>query len=644
MLTANQVRQKYFEFFQKQQHALIPSASLVPENDPTTLFTGSGMQPLLPNFLGQPHPQGKRLVDSQKCFRSQDIEEVGDNRHITFFEMLGNWSLGDYFKKEQISWVFEFLTKEVGLDPHNLYVTVYAGNSDLGILRDEEAVEFWQKEFAKFGIEAKPVDQAQEKGLQGGRIFFYGDAKNWWSRSGEPKKMPAGEPGGPDSEMFYDFGAELKLHENSPFKNEPCHVNCDCGRFLEIGNSVFMQYQKQDDGSFKELPQKNVDFGGGLERILAAANHDRDVFKTDLFMPIITKLEEISGHKYEETAAYTQSFRVIADHLRGAAFLTADGVFPSNKAQGYYLRRLVRRAVRFGKMIGISGEFFADLLPVVTEIYTQHFSYLSDKQSQIIEVLRAEEVKFLRTLEKGLREFEKTFSSSVATDEANTAQNKTLTAALAFKMFETYGFPLEMSVEEAGRKNCSIETDIENKFNSFKGQHANQSRTASVGQFKGGLEDHSDLAVKFHTATHLLHAALRQVLGKHVAQKGSNINPERLRFDFSHPEAVTPEQMKQVEAQINDWIKADLPVHKQVMAKTEALAAGALAFFVEKYPDTVNVYTVGQDPDKGWVSKELCGGPHVARTGEIGQIELFKEKAVAAGTRRIYGRIAQTNS
>lgn len=623
MLTASQLRQKYLSFCEKNGHVVIPSSPLVPENDPTTLFTGSGMQPMITYLLGAKHPKGTRISDSQKCFRSQDIEEVGDNRHTTFFEMLGNWSLGDYFKKEQLNWYFNFLTKELGLDPEKLFVTVYQGNEELGIPQDNEAIELWQAIFAEHGIEAKVINKADQVGAQDGRIFTYGD-KNWWSRAGAPKNMPIGEPGGPDSEVFYDFGSELKLHENSIWKNEVCHVNCDCGRYMEIGNSVFMQYQKTNNG-FEPLPQKNIDFGGGLERTLAAVMQDPDVFNTDLFLPMITLLENISGKSYKTDPT---SFRVIADHMRAAVMLIADGVFPGNKDQGYYVRRLIRRSVRYGKKLGINHEFLTDLVPSVIEVYQDAYPVVKTKQNEITNVLAQEEKKFLRTLEKGLREFEK-----------NLEQTKVLTAEQAFNLYETYGFPLELSLEEAKTQGLSLAEQIETAFQRIKKEHADKSRTASVGKFKGGLQDHSEITVKYHTATHLLHAALRQILGKEVSQKGSNITVERLRFDFSYPQALTVDQLKQIEDQINKWIELDLPMHKQVMQKEAALKAGALAFFVEKYPDEVNVYTVGTNPTNDWISKELCGGPHVTHTAEIGHIELFKEQAVAAGVRRIYARL-----
>ena len=623
MITASELRQKYLDFFTKVGHVAVPSSPLVPENDPTTLFTGSGMQPMITYLLGAKHPNGDKIVDSQKCFRSQDIEEVGDNRHTTFFEMLGNWSLGDYFKKEQLNWYFDFLTDELGLDPQKLFVTVYEGNEDLGIPKDEEAIGIWKEIFATKGIEAKVLDNAEKHGLKDGRIFPYGD-NNWWSRAGAPQNMPIGEPGGPDSEVFYDLGTEAGLHEKSIWKDQLCHVNCDCGRFLEIGNSVFMQYQKTDKG-FEVLPQKNIDFGGGLERTLTVVRGTNDVFETDLFTPIIEVLEKISGKKYLDEP---ESFRVIADHVKAAVMLITDGVFPSNKDQGYYVRRLLRRAIRYGKKMGIGEAFLGKLVPSIVVIYADFYQQVEAKQATITEVLNQEEKKFLRTLEKGLREFEK-----------STQKTSELTAELAFTLYETYGFPVELSLEEAESQKLSIQKNLENKFQVIKKEHADLSRTASVGKFKGGLQDNSEVTVKYHTATHLIHSALRKVLGKEVSQKGSNITGKRLRFDFSHPQAVTKDELKQVEDQVNKWIAVDYPVTKISMQKQSALKAGALAFFVEKYPEEVTVYTVGLDEENDWVSKELCGGPHVESTGKIGSIEIFKEKAVSAGVRRVYARV-----
>jgi alanyl-tRNA synthetase len=621
MMKASELRKKYLDFCVKNGHVVVPSSPLVPENDPTTLFTGSGMQPMINYLLGEKHPKGSLIADSQKCFRSQDIEEVGDNRHTTFFEMIGNWSLGDYFKEEQLSWYFDFLVEELGLDPNKLFVTVYKGNSELGIAKDETAIALWKELFAQKNIEAKVVENAEEVGMNGGRIFPYGD-NNWWSRSGAPGNMPIGEPGGPDSEVFYDFGVDLNFHENSEWKDSPCHVNCDCGRFMEIGNSVFMEYLNTDNG-FEPLPQKNIDFGGGLERTLAAVNGDPDVFKTDLFTPIISVLEEISGKEY---STEPMSFRVISDHMKAAVMLIADGVFPSNKDQGYYTRRLLRRAIRYGKKLGIEQSFLSRLVPSIVEMYADAYPELIKKQASIETAVSQEEKKFLRTLEKGLREFEKSTESS-----------SELTAELAFTLYETYGFPLELSLEEAEIRKLKIVEGIEDEFTKIKKDHADKSRTASAGKFKGGLQDHSEATVKYHTATHLIHAALRKILGETINQKGSNINGDRLRFDFSHSAPVTKEELKEVEDQINAWIKQGFDVSKKTMQKQEALDDGALAFFVEKYPDEVSVYAIGNDQET--ISKEFCGGPHVNNISEIGGIEIFKEQSASAGVRRIYARL-----
>ncbi len=469
MLTPNDVRSAYLDFFTQRGHAHIASASLVPENDPTTLFTGSGMQPMIEYLLGATHPLGKRIVDSQKCFRSQDIEEVGDNRHTTFFEMLGNWSLGDYFKQEQLQWFFEFLTQKAQIPAERLYVTVFSGNASLGIGKDEESVAIWQELFANSGITAKAIENAEVKGMQGGRIFYYNEKKNWWSRAGVPDNMPAGEPGGPDSEVFYDYGEELQLHETSEFKNEPCHVNCDCGRFLEIGNSVFMQYQKQADGSFQELAQKNVDFGGGFERIVAVMEGTQDVFATQLFRPILSELQTLSGAQYESDIATTRSFRVIADHIRAAVMLCADGVVPANKEQGYFLRRLVRRAIRFGKMIGMKDPFIADIAAIVAEGYKEAYPEVLAQLPEIQTTLRTEESKFEKTIAKGLKVIEKT---------------EQLTGEVAFQLYETHGFPFELTQEIALERGQTI---LETEFQSARQKHSVDSRTASAGKFKGGL-------------------------------------------------------------------------------------------------------------------------------------------------------------
>jgi alanyl-tRNA synthetase len=604
------VRRKYLEFFKRNGHTEIPSAKLVPENDPTTLFTSSGMQPLVPYLLGQPHPGGKRLTDSQKSFRSQDIDEVGDNRHITFFEMLGNWSLGDYFKKEQLPWIFEFLTKELGLDPKRLYVSVFEGFGN--VPKDEESISLWKKIFKGVGIDAEI----------GERIFLYPARKNWWSRSGEPDKMPAGEPGGPDSEIFYDFGESLGIHEKSPFKNEPCHPNCDCGRFMEIANSVFMQYQKQPDGSLKELAQKNVDFGGGLERMVAASEHASDVFKTDMFQGIISSIEALSKRIYGQNDDETHAMRIIADHIRGSVMMMADGVLPSNKQQGYILRRLIRRALLYGRTVGLvqDWKYVGLLVEPVASVYADTYPEVTAKQEEIKRILEEEAVRFGKTLEKGLHEIEKI---------------KAIDGSIAFSLYETYGFPWEMTEEIARGKGQNPDRK---QFEAEFKKHQEVSRSAASGMFKGGLADHSVETTKLHTATHLMHQALRMVLGDHVGQKGSNITVERLRFDFSHPSKLTEEEIKKVESIVNEQIKKDLPVSFIVSTYKEAIENGALAFFGERYPEKVKVYTVG-NPNGTYFSREICGGPHVDHIGVLGGFKILKEESAGAGIRRIYANV-----
>ncbi len=621
------IRQKYLTYLRGLRHAIVPSAPLVPENDPTTLFTSAGMQSMIPYFFGAAHPEGKRVANSQKCFRADDIDEVGDNRHTTFFEMLGNWSFGDYFKKEQITFLFNFLTQELKLDPNKLYVSVFAGNQELGIKRDDEAALLWQKLFTEVGVEARIIDNP-EAGLQAGRIFFYGEKKNWWSRSGVPANMPEGEPGGPDSEVFYDFGEIDSNEAQKMHQQHPCHINCDCGRFLEIGNSVFMQYQKTN-GKFVPLAQANIDFGGGLERILAAYQHQPDVFKTVAFWPIIEKIQSLTSLSYEDDAN-KKYFRIIADHMKAAVMLMSDGVFPSSKTQGYVLRRLLRRALRQANYLDIKQETLVELVPIIIEIYVDFYPELKTQQAKIAQLIQAEQLKFSRSLSKGLKEFDKLL------------ENQSLfTAEIAFYLYESFGFPFEISLEEAQNRHLQIETDLEEKYQLKKSAHALTSKQANQAQFKSGLADESETTTKYHTVTHLLHAALRQVLGESVQQKGSNITAERLRFDFSYPQALSEEQKQQVTDLINQWIEADFQVDKQVLAKTEALKLGAIALFVDKYPDVVNMYSIGSNPQGNrqgidYVSRELCSGPHVERTGVIGPIVLAKETAVADGVRRIY--------
>lgn len=622
-----EIRKKYLEFFHTKGHAIIPSASIMPENDSTTLFTGSGMQPLIPYLLGEKHPEGTKLVNSQKSFRSEDIEEVGDNRHNTFFEMLGNWSLGDYFKQEQLPWIFEFLTKEIGLDPNRLFVTVFRGNKDIGIEKDSESVEIWKKLFSEKGIEAKDIDFAERDGMRDGRIFYYGDKKNWWSRSGIPANMPVGEPGGPDSEMFYDLGANLKRHENSIWKDEPCHVNCDCGRFIEIGNSVFMEFKKTENG-FEKLAQKNVDFGGGLERITMAAQGKDNIFETDLFSDILNKITLLSGGKlYRDNM---QAFEVIADHLKAAIFIIGDnkGVSPSNTDQGYIVRRLIRRAIRYGNQIGInSSNWTKEIAEIVIKNYKESYPELEKNSNFIMAETEKEEVKFSKTLENGLKKFDMLKGNKLSAGDDISGKD-------IFDLYQTYGFPFEMSLEELDNKKIKYETaQIKKEFDAELEKHQELSRTASAGKFKGGLADASEETTKLHTAAHLLLAALRNVLGNHITQKGSNITAERLRFDFSHPDKLTDEQKNKVERLVNEAINKNLPISFEEMTLEEAKEKGAMGVFESRYGEKVKVYSIGFGEDR--FSYEICGGPHISNTSELGIFKIQKEQSSSAGVRRI---------
>jgi alanyl-tRNA synthetase len=613
-MTGTQIRQAYLEYFRQEprNHREIPPARLIPENDPTTLFTGSGMQQLVPYLKGEPHSMGTRLVDSQPCFRAEDIDEVGDNRHITFFEMLGNWSLGDYFKKEQLPWFFEFLTTIVGLDRDRLYVTVFAG--DDAAAKDEESIAIWQQIFGT----TNPAKDGKDGFDPATKIYLYEASKNWWSRSGIPSNMPVGEIGGPDSEVFFDFDPQgkLSLHQQSAFKDMPCHVNCDCGRFMEIGNSVFMQYIKTEHG-FEPLPKQNVDFGGGLERIAAAANDNLDMFKIDLIYPLIQAIEAATGKSYQDVINQP-AMRVIADHIRSATFLIVQGVTPSNKMQGYFLRRLIRRSLV--KLRQLSPEATLEsIAQAVIPIFAD--SYLSTADTtELKAVILDEQTRFGKSLSKGLKVIQTTTAEAI-------------NGKFAFDLYQSYGFPLEITEELVREQGITVNRD---DFREEFKKHQDISRAGSQGLFKGGLADHSETIVKYHTTTHLLQAALMQVLGSHVQQMGSNITAERLRFDFKHPEKVTPEQLSQIETLINQKIQEDLPMTKTIMPKTEALKSGAVAFFRDKYPETVSVYTIGKNPDHGWFSKELCGGPHVSSTGSIGPVTIKKEEAVGAGVRRVY--------
>ncbi len=628
-MTTNELRQKYLDFFStrggKLDHTAISSASLIPENDPTTLFTGSGMQPMVPYLLGEKHPQGTRITDSQKCFRAVDMDEVGDNRHTTFFEMLGNWSLGDYFKKEQIEWMFEFLTSEIGIDPSRLYITCFIGDEKNDIPKDEESAKIWQDLFATKNITAGIVDDAGENGMQGGRIFYYSAKKNWWSRTGVPENMPEGEPGGPDSEMFWDFGEHLGLHKKSEWKDEPCHPNCDCGRFVEIGNNVFMQYKKVANG-FEKLAQPNVDFGGGLERMGMALLDNPDIFALDIFENAKNTIEELSGKKYGVDKKETYAYRVILDHLRAATFLIADGAIPSNKDQGYFTRRLIRRAVRFGNDLGVGELFTKHIAESYIDLYQDIYPDLLEKKALILGELKKEEEKFSKTLEKGMKEFR----TIIETRINGVSVDKKLASHSVFTLYTTYGFPIELIIELAKEK--GLEVDI-GAFERDMKKHQELSRSGAEQKFKGGLADHGEMSTKYHTATHLLHSALRKVLGDHVAQKGSNITAERLRFDFTHPDKMTPEQIQAVEKIVNDAIEKDLPVSLEEMTVEEAKAKGAIGLFGDKYGDRVKVYTIGADDN--YVSREICGGPHVEHIGNLGHFVIKKEESSSAGIRRI---------
>jgi len=628
-MTAQEIRQKYLEFFKAQGHALVPRALLVPQDDPTTLFTGSGMQPMIPYLLGEKHPEGVRLADSQTCLRAQDIEEVGDNRHTTFFEMLGNWSLGDYFKAEQLPWMYEFLLDVVKLDINKIYATCFIGDDRFNIPRDTESATLLKKLFADRGIEALEADiNTEEDGYKRGikpgeRIFFYDGYNNWWWRGKGVAEMVDGEPGGPSSEMFYRFDDSEHTEAEKKAYGEYCHPACDCGRFMEIGNNVFMEYVRRGE-NFEKLPKRNVDQGSGLERIAAASIDDPDVFKISLMWPIIEELEKVSGKKYN---SHTQSMRVIADHLRAATFLAVDGVVPSNKEQGYVMRRLVRRAIRFAFDLGIEQNFMEHIVPVIAGLYHEDLPEVAENRDKVIEILVKEEKVFRQTLRKGLQELTKMAKNQVGGEEI-------------FKLYDTYGFPVELSTEEAFKQNIALTENWQKEFDAKMAEQKARSQTAAKGVFKGGLGGQTMQHKKYHTATHLMYQALRQVLGDHVIQHGSNITEERLRFDFSHPDKMTPEQIKQVEDIVNEQIQKDLKVSFAEYPTEQARGEmGALGAFGDRYGDTVKVYKMIADSADKPFSFEICGGPHVTHTGALGEggkrYKIKKEESSSAGIRRI---------
>jgi len=641
-MTPNEIREKYLAFMAKNGHAIVPSSALVPENDPTTLFTGSGMQPLIPYLMGEKHPMGTKIANSQKCFRSGDIEEVGDNRHTTFFEMLGNWSLGDYFKQEQLRNFWKFLTEEIKLDPSRIYVTCYSGNEEAHIPKDTESAEIWTELFSNASLHTKQVEIGSEEngykvGDQGGRIFFYSD-KNWWSRAGGPGSMPAGEPGGPDSEVFYLFPDIT----HDTMWGELCHPNCDCGRYIELGNSVFMEYVKTESG-FTNLPNKNVDYGGGLERIAAASNNSADVFPTN-HKPILDYFQKHSGKVYGENEAHTKSFRVIADHMKATVFLIADGIEPGNSDQGYFVRRLIRRSVRHADILGIGENTFANVVEPIAQMYKDVYPYIAEKSDSIALIIAQEEEQFRKTLQNGIKQYEKIslqihVSSKIVDDKKVIDKSiapttvKAISASNAFELFTTYGFPIELTEEIAHERGLVV--DIKG-FQKLMEGHKELSRAGAEQKFKGGLADNSEQVVQYHSATHLMLAGLRKILGTHVHQAGSNITGERLRYDFTHHEKIESATLQQVEAFVNNAIALGGPVTITMMEKNEAEKDPTIeASFWDRYPDEVKVYTMTGTNGEVF-SRELCGGPHVTRLEDIqGTFKIIKEESSSAGVRRI---------
>lgn len=579
------LKDAYLKFFESKGHKIIPSAPIIPENDPTCLFNTAGMQPLVPYLKGEPHPQGKRLVDVQKCFRTNDLDSIGDTTHHTFFEMLGNWSLGDYFKKESITWSFEFLTKNLNIPIERLAVTVFKGNEI--VPADTESADIW-----------KALGISEEK------IAFLGEKNNWWPN------MELLGPCGPDTEIFY-WRSENKI----PDKFDPEDEN-----WVEIWNNVFMQYNHEEGNKFTPLKNKNVDTGLGVERVTAILEGYTDNYKSSVWRDVIEKIEEISGLSYNDEK-YTKSMRIIADHIRAIVMISGDeaGIKPSNTDQGYILRRLIRRMIRYAKKlnIDINSNWEQELATLIINKYSKYYNELEKNRNDILETLKLEKIKFNRTLENGLKEFEKV---------VNNIEGDVINKDVAFRLYDTFGFPIELTEELA--KELNLKVDIEGFKQKFK-EHQEKSREGSTGKFKGGLASTGEMETKYHTATHLLNAALKKVLGPHVHQKGSNITAERMRFDFSHPEKMTEEQKQQTEDLVNQYIKQAIPVERFEMKKEEALALGAEAMFIDKYGDIVTVYKIGD------VSLELCGGPHVDNTSKLGHFKIKKEESSSAGVRRI---------
>ncbi|HYY79921.1 MAG TPA: alanine--tRNA ligase [Actinomycetes bacterium] len=607
-MDVSEIRARFLRFFEARGHAVIASAPVVPVNDPTTLFTSAGMQPLVPYFLGQPHPSGRRLVDVQKCVRTDDIDEVGDATHLTFLEMLGRWSLGDYFKERAIELSFELLTSDEGfrIQPGRLYVTFFAGDGDAP--RDEAARARWQQLFRGAGVDAAEGDPRE--GWQSGRLFAYGKRENWWG--------PVGETGpcGPDAEMFIDTGRE---HDDR--FGPVCHPACGCGRFVEIGNDVFLQFDRRADGTFAPLAQRNVDTGMGLERLAQVLLGADSVYETEAFRPLIAWLERASGRPYQSDR---RSFRIVADHLRAATVIAADGVSAGNVHRGYVLRRLIRRAVRYGRSIGLPGPFCAEAAEQVVELCGDAYPELREQRQHVTSQLALEEERFGVTLDRGLRKLTRLLAS-----------RRELSGADAFSLYDTHGFPVELTVDLVRQGGGTLSPAFTEEFGARMEEQKQRSRTAAAGTFKGGLGDRSPEAVWFHTVTHLTQAALRRVLGEHVHQRGSNITAERMRFDFSHPAKLTDDEKQRVEELVNDALGRDLEVRSEQLPLRAALETGALAEFGHRYGDVVTVYTIA-DPGGRVVSREICGGPHVRRTGEIrGEFKIVKEASVGAGVRRV---------
>ncbi len=623
-MTSQEIIKNYLAFFGERGHKLIPNVPLVPENDPTLLFVNSGVFPLVPYVFGEKHPEGNRLMNFQRCVRFDDLENVGEsNRHTVAFHMLGNWSLGDYFKKEQLPWIYEFFIEVLGLDVNKLYATVFKGDEDAP--KDEESIEILKTVFAKYGVNAKENE----------KIFAYGKENTWWKRGDA-----VGEPGGPSCETFYYIGKDGTGAGLDPEENQDL--------FIEIGNSVFMQYKKGVEG-WEPLPQKNVDFGGGLERIALAAQGKQDIFETDNFWPIIQKIEELSGKKYGEAGAegweITKQMRIIADHMRTAVFLAMDEVVPSNKDQGYMLRRLLRRMVRAGRKLNIPAniDISVELVGTVVDMFSWTYPQLEKAQKDIQITFTKEEVRFAAILEKGARQVDKFLSAFKGSenDDAVSKGNEVGLAEKAFEFYESTGYPLEIFIEDVKDKGIvTAFEELENRYKEKAEKHSEKSREGAEHKFKGGLADQSDQVVKYHTTTHLVHWALRKVLGEGVKQQGSNITGERLRFDFSHDKKLTESELSQVVNLVNEKISENLQVNMVSMPREQAEKVGALSFFQEKYGDMVNVYYIGDTLETA-ISKEFCGGPHVKNTSELAPIEIYKQDKIGEGVIRVYVRVVQ---